>query len=352
MIWKRKAKLQKSGTLLGIDLGANGMKGAVLTRAGDKNKLASFAVRNVASPSLKPESIPQYAEELVGLLTDLKTSERQACVTVSCASAMVCQSEFPRMPIEEVKNALKLNSSRYLRRDFSNYLLDAVELVDETADEEAVKKSGKMQVLVGGALKEEVQWYRDVVLAAKIRPLTLELSAVSVVNALQMCMKELCEKEVVILVDIGARSTSINFLDRGQPVITRIMRFGGQQITDFVAQMLTLEAKAAEEEKLQMSGPVQALVRTSLLPLAREIRSSIDFFERQHDRHLVHAFACGGTARSASILDFLSEEVGLRIECCNPVQGLEIAHLNGQTENLQLIAPSLAAVLGVAGARL
>src|SRR5260221_34350 len=116
-----------------------------------------------------------FAAELTELLAALKTSERRACVTISCPSAMVCHTEFPRMPMDEIKSALKLNSARYLRRDFSNYYLDAVELTDGNGKDKG-KKSAKMKILVGGATKEEVTWYRNVLQAAKLRPEAVELS--------------------------------------------------------------------------------------------------------------------------------------------------------------------------------
>jgi Tfp pilus assembly PilM family ATPase len=255
------------------------------------------------------------------------------------------------MPLDEVRNALKLNSARFLRRDFSNYYLDAVELC-EPAHNGKGKKSITMKVLVGGANREEVLWYRDALTAAKIRPERMELAAVSVVNAFQFTNKEICEKEIVLLVDVGARSTSINFLRFGQPLMTRIMHFGGVQISEYLAQALAIQSTAAEEEKIKMSSGVQPLIKIAILPLAKELRSSIDFFERQQECHVGKAFACGGSACGASILDFLSEEVGLRIECWNPVQSFDTSHFNGEGPRLVAIAPSLAAAVGAAAARM
>jgi len=52
-----------------------------------------------------------------------------------------------------------------------------------------------------------------------------------------------------------------------------------------------LKPQEAEEEKRKMSTPIQELVKTAISPLAREIRSSIDFFERQND-HRVAQNSC------------------------------------------------------------
>ena len=79
-------------------------------------------------PRQPRRTVGRFVAELQKTVHTLKTSERRAYVTISRSSAMVCQAEFPPVPIEEIKSALKLNSAGYLRRDFSSYYLDAFEL--------------------------------------------------------------------------------------------------------------------------------------------------------------------------------------------------------------------------------
>jgi Tfp pilus assembly PilM family ATPase len=97
-----------------------------------------------------------------------------------------------------------------------------------------------------------------------------------------------------------------------------------------------------------MTEIVQPLIRQSILPLVQEIRASVDFFERQHECHVTRLFAAGGSACSSRILEFLSEDVGLRIEAWNPVATLDTSHFNGETPQLMAVAPSLAAAIGAA----
>lgn len=341
---------QKRDIALGLDLGTGQIKAALVRRNRDKLELVEYAVRPLPLGSATPYKDPQFAAELEQLVAGLKSSERRAFVTISCSSAMVCQTEFPPVPLTEIKSALKLNSSGYLRRDFSSYYLDVFELKRGFQDAKS-KTSSKTKVLIGGAQKEEVDACRDALTAAKIHPQVIELAAVSVINAFQVGHPEF-KDEVVVLVDIGSHATSINVLLDGAPLITRIMHFGGAQLSEYISQVLKLNPREAEEEKLKMSDSAQELVRTALSPLARELRSSIDFFERQHDQHVCRIFACGGSACSQHVLKFLGESIGLHIECWNPVQSLDISSFNGETPQVQALGPSLAAAVGVATARL
>ncbi|HXI83080.1 MAG TPA: pilus assembly protein PilM [Verrucomicrobiae bacterium] len=364
MFFRRNKQRNKCDVALGIDLGASQIKAAVVRRQKDKLELVEYAVRSLPAGTAKAYKGPEFAAELQQLVDGLKTSERHAFVTISCSSAMVCQAEFPAAPLAEIKSALKLNSSGYLRRDFSAYYLDVFELKkgtedtkskakdkdkdkdsDKAKDSAKTKDSAKASVLVGGATKEEVDACRDALEAAKIKPEVIELAAVSVINAFQVGHPEI-KDEVVVLIDIGARMTSINFLLNGVPLITRIMHFGGAQLSDYIGQVLVLKANEAEEEKRKMSGPIQELVKTAISPLAREIRSSIDFFERQHDLHVRQIYACGGSASSPQILAILGEAVGAHVECWNLIETLDVSHFNGETQRVLALGPSLAAAVG------
>jgi type IV pilus assembly protein PilM len=348
----RRSKQRKRDFALGLDLGSSQIKAAVVRQRQDKLELVECAVRSLPTghANVKPYRGPEFAAELQQLVDGLTTTERHAYVTISCSSAMICQTEFPPAPLADIKSALKLNSSGYLRRDFSSYYLDVFELRNGQEDHKG-KDSAKTKVLVGGAQKEEVDAYRDALVSAKIKPEVIELAAISVISAFQVSHPEI-KDEVIVLIDIGARMTSINFLLNGMPLITRLMHFGGAQLSDYIGQVLMLQPHEAEEEKRKMSEPVQKLVKTAISPLAREIRSSIDFFERQNERHVHRIYACGGSACSPQVLTVLGEAVGAQIECWNPIQSLDVSQLNGGTERVLALGPSIAAAVGVAAARL
>ncbi|MGO9528991.1 MAG: pilus assembly protein PilM [Verrucomicrobiia bacterium] len=370
-------KRRKPDLALGIDIGASQIKAALIRRQRDTFELLEYAVHALPTTPAKAYRGPEFVAELQKTVDTLKTSERRAYVTISCSSAMVCQAEFPPVPIEEIKSALKLNSAGYLRRDFSSYYLDAFELKRGSQEPkakakgtakpvEAAKDAAKTQdkenkskdkdgtktiILVGGANKEEVDACREALTAARIKPQVIELAAVSVINAFQFSHPEI-KDDVVVLVDIGARMTSVNFLQGGLPLITRIMHFGGAQISEYIGQVLMLKPQEAEEEKRKMSPPVQELVKTAISPLAREIRSSIDFFERQNDLHVQRIYACGGSASSPQVLEILGEAVGTPVECWNAVESLDVSQFNGGTRRVLSMGPSLAAAVGVATGRL
>ena len=351
MLFNRDKKQRKREWAIGLDFGAGVVRGIVIRRHGSALEMESYGERPLTGETGKPGDEPVAGGQVAELLDSLKVRDRRVFAAISSPSAMVCHTEFPRIPLEEVKGALRLNSARYLHRDFSNYYLDVAELAEPVPDAKS-PKAAKMRLLVGGASKEDVLWYRNVLEAARARPGAIELAAVCVINAFQTLEPEICQKEIVLLVDIGARSTVMNFLRQGLPLFTRIMRFGGQQVTEHISQTLTTELASAEEEKIKMTETVQPLVRTAISPLARELRSSIDFFERQYECRVSRTFGCGGSASSAKMLEILGQELGMHVEGWNPIQHLGTAHFRGDVAQLVAEAPSMAAVVGASVAHL
>jgi type IV pilus assembly protein PilM len=346
----RKKKQSQQSLAVGLDFGSQQIKAVAVAR-GEKGPVLQEHFLAPTPPSLgKKGAEAEFAgqlQQVLGPLTRLKATDRRVFVSVSCPTATIAVVELPRLPVDEAREVLKLNSTRYLRRDLSNSYLDVSELMEPVTDPKA-RKSATMRMLVAAVSKEEIQWYRTTLAAAKLRPLSIELSFLTVVNAFQISHRALCEQEAVLVVDIGARMTSMNFLRNGQPVMTRIMEFGGSRITDCIAQSLGLEPAAAEAEKRKLSEFMQPLVQGGVAPLARELRSSVDFFERQYDCHVSQGFVGGGTACSATIVGLLGEAAGMKLVAWNPVQGWQA---DGDAAGLEQVAPALASAVGLAAAR-
>jgi type IV pilus assembly protein PilM len=348
MLFGRK-QARKRDMAIGLDLGSQQWKAVLIQRAEQGLKLRHHVVIPCAASPAKPGSETAFVEALQALLAPLKTSDRHAFVAISSPASFVAEFEMPRTQPQDLRGAISLNGVRLLRRDLSGCYFDAVELGDPSADGKA-RRTATMQTMVAAAPKEEVIWYRNVLDNAKIKAETIELSAVAVVNALQCSHAAICEQHVVLLLDIGHQLTSLNFLRHGQPLLTRLMPFGGAQLTDLLTRSLGVPVAEAEKQKRSLNEESVAIMQGALQSLAREVRASVDFIESQQDCQIRHAFAGGGTACNPVILEALSQEVGLPITQWSPLEGLQTDP--SEAADLAAIAPSLGAAIGVAAAKL
>jgi type IV pilus assembly protein PilM len=170
------------------------------------------------------------------------------------------------------------------------------------------------------------------------------------VNAFELAMPAIFAKEVVALVDIGFKNTSICLLQEGELVLSRVVAIGGDRVTNGLAESLGISYAEAEGIKVGMPGEVQSNMESLVTPLGRELRASIDFFEHQQDKAVSQVFISGGSARSELVLQILQEELMAECKTWNPVGSMEMALPPQQVAEIEQVAPQLAVAMGAAAA--
>src|ERR1043165_6960162 len=97
-----------------------------------------------------------------------------------------------------------------------------------------------------------------------------------------------------------------------------------------------------------MAPEVEANLLSQVLPLGREIRASLDFFEHQNDRPVSQVYLNGGSARSDMILQMLHQELLVECKTWNPTSFLQLALPGQQAVDVDHIGPQLTVVFGAA----
>jgi Tfp pilus assembly PilM family ATPase len=165
-------------------------------------------------------------------------------------------------------------------------------------------------------------------------------------------MPEVFAREVIALVDIGFKNSSISILVEGELALSRVVAIGGDRLTSGLAETMGISYAEAEGIKVGMAGEVQPTLESLLTPLGRELRASIDFFEHQHDRPVSQVYVSGGSARSEFILQSLQNEMMVECKTWNATGFLQMALPPQQTAEVEQIAAQLTVALGAALAAL
>jgi Tfp pilus assembly PilM family ATPase len=97
-----------------------------------------------------------------------------------------------------------------------------------------------------------------------------------------------------------------------------------------------------------MPEEVQANLEPLIIPLGRELRASIDFFEHQHDKVVTQVFISGGSARSEFMVKMLQTELLVDCKAWNPASFLQMALPPQQTTEIDVVAPQLTVAIGAA----
>src|SRR6266496_2484289 len=164
-----------------------------------------------------------------------------------------------------------------------------------------------------------------------------------------------------LLVDIGARTTNVLFIESGR-IFSRSLPIGSSAITAAISKEFGESFAAAETRKSRDAfvalggaaepadpnlGRLSKLVRSTMTRLHAELMRSVTHYraQQQGDRP-ARIFLCGGGAGMPNMREFFQEKFELPVEFFNPLQNVSVsesaaegghfAHLFGELVGLAL----------------
>jgi type IV pilus assembly protein PilM len=163
-----------------------------------------------------------------------------------------------------------------------------------------------------------------------------------------MASPEVFNKEIVALIDIGFRHSSICILQQGELILSRVVAMGGDKLTNGLAESLGVSYAEAEGIKVGMPAEVHSQLESLVTPLAREFRASIDFFEHQQDKTVTQVYVGGASSRSEFIVQTLQTHLMVECKTWSPVNFLQLSLPPQQTAEIEHVAPQLSVAVGAA----
>jgi type IV pilus assembly protein PilM len=340
---------RKRDQVVAIDLGGRSTKAVHLQRGGDNFNLVNYAV--VDSPifdkCLSPDLLGDHLKNVVRALGG---RVKQVTLALGVNETIFRQIDAPLMPVADLRLMMKFNSKTYLQQELPDHVFDcqyaAVSITGKNGD--APKVGGKQKVMVGCA---KAQTLADVEAAFKIAGLVSDWvvpGIIGPVNAFEMAEPEAYSKEVVALVELGFKNSTITILDSGEIMLNRVVAIGGDRLTHGLAEALNVSYQEAENIKVGMPDEVVAELEPLVHPLGRELRASVDFFENHHDKTVGKVFVSGGPARSELIIQALQAEMMVPCQLWVPVKSLQVMLPPERLGELEQVAPQLSVAVGAA----
>ena len=346
---------KKRTQLLSIDLGGRTTKAVHIQRRANGFALMGFALLDapIFEKNLTAELL---SEHLKNVVQAFESKPRLVSLAIGVSDSMVRHADLPQMPVSDMRQVLKANSRNYLQQDLQNHIFDCF-IIPPRADKagDQVKKIqnqglAKFRVLVAGARSQLIDDMQTAVRSTGLVPDHILPGIVGPVNAFELAKPDVFAKEVVALVDIGFKNTTICIVQEGELMLSRVVAVGGDKITSGLAESLGISYAEAEGIKVGMPTEVHQQLESLVLPLGRELRASIDFFEHQYDRGVNQVFVTGGSSRSELILQMLQSELSAECKTWDPLSFLELALPPQQAAEIENVGPQLAVAIGAAAA--
>jgi type IV pilus assembly protein PilM len=323
-----------------------------LQRDGEGLVLSGYALLDapIYQKGLSPELL---AEHLRNVIHMLGPGTRSVILAIGVSDSVVRHADLPGMPLSDLRQVLKNNSKNYLQQDLAGHVFDC-SFIAPASNGQPVEKAKpgpagpKHRVLVAGARKQLIEEMQAAVKTAGLVADEIVPALIGPVNAFERAMPEVFSGEVVALVDLGFKNTTICVLQQGELVMSRVVAIGGDKLTSGLSEALGISYAEAEGIKVGMPTEVQAVLESLLLPLGRELRASLDFFEHQQDKPVTRVFFNGASARSEFVVRTLQTDLLVECKSWNPLTFLRPALPPQLASELDHAGAQLAVAIGVA----
>lgn len=347
-----------SNRILTLDVGAS------------KVMLAEFSVKNSALPVLTKIATSQFdgnngqdvnfatlaAEGTIKRLMN-QAGIMPAPLYVSLSGQSVF-TRFAKVPKLGDKNDLESQIYQEVAQNLPFPIEDVVwdyQILPENDPTEA-------DVLIVAVKKELAE---DVARCAESAGLQLSLidsAALSLYNSVRYNYPDL--DGCTMTLDIGARSTSLIFVEGGK-FFVRSIPIGGNMITTEISKVLGISIEDAEQLKLEkgfvalggtfaiqddeVADKCSKIIRNVVTRLHMEINRSINFYRSQQSGSAPERILLtGGGSMTKMLNEFFSEKFGIQVEYLNPFANVAVDIDNGievSNEDLFLLANSVGLIL-------
>jgi type IV pilus assembly protein PilM len=227
--------------------------------------------------------------------------------------------------------------------------------------------------LVGGGTEEQLQvvlvaikadlleGMNAAVEAAGLRPEVIGVATMGLYNAFRYNYSDVTEPS--LLVDIGARTTNLLFIEPGK-IFSRSVPLGGSSVTaalakEFNEPFASAEGRKKENGFVSLGGAyadpadpdvarMSKIIRSTMTRLHAEIMRSISHYRtQQQGKAPARIYLCGGSSGMPYMREFFQEKLQAPIDFFNPVRNVAIAN-EANAKHIAQSAHLLGEVVGLA----
>ena len=339
MIWNPFKITSKR--FLGIDIGTHSIKIVELSQAGKRKKLENYGEMSAAAlyektfrtfdKSTLSVSSVEVGKSIRAIIQEAKMKSNQAYFSIPDFSSFFTTLTLPQMTEEEIPRAIQYQARQHIPLPLSEVTLDW-------------KIIGKGKVLLVAVPNEVIYQYQKIAQDSQLELMAMEAEVFSLVRALVGQ-----DKNPFVLLDIGARSTTINVIDEGALRISHSFDTAGVDFTEAFSKGMNMDSKEAEELK-QREGLFSEDGKKTILPLIdmllEELKKITQEYFLKERRGIQKMIIAGGSARFPGLKEYFSESLGKRVEIADPFADLYCPPVLETT--LKEMGPSYAIAVGAA----
>ena len=333
---------------LGLDIGRQYVKMVSIEKTKEGFKVLDAGSRLVPEPNsaYDPEKIDRHhwvmAVKELFRQQGLNPKRVKGLVTGINGSSGIKQITTMEMVSEELESAMTFEARKHIPMDGT----DAV--IDYQIFGSNQREVDKIDVGLVACTKGVLNSHIDLIKECGLRPGVVDVNPIALSNAFTF-IKNMPDDGLVVILDIGAVSSTLVVYGKGQQYFTRDLPLGGhhfvkelsnkKEISYTEAQDLLFKeglSAAVSNAFMEPSDRVGIAERTVYDNLVEDLRRSLRFYAKQTGQSFfLKVFLSGGAADTAGLTDFISSKLNIECGIFDPffeVEGAENISVNNPSQ--------------------
>ncbi|MEK7566237.1 MAG: type IV pilus assembly protein PilM [Patescibacteria group bacterium] len=338
---------------LGVDIGTTSIKIVEIAKGEPKPRLINYGILESSghleriNNAIQTSSLKIVDKDVAELLkTIVKKSNfrsNEAVASIPSFSVFITLLEFPKMPKEEMINAMTYQIKQYIPLPVTEVTFDWF-IVGERQDNEGFFKE---QVLLVSVPNEVINKYKNIFRLAGLNLKALEVESMSLIRSLISG-----DPTATVLVDIGARSTNIAIAQENSLRFNQQTDFAGTSLTQALSSGLGINIRRAEELKKERGllgtgdeFDLSTLMVPYLDAIINETKRTKDNYEKKTGAKIERVILAGQGAKLLGIEKYFESQMALPTAIGDPLIGVDYSQES--TPLIKELAPGFAVAVGL-----
>jgi type IV pilus assembly protein PilM len=317
---------RREGRYLTLDIGSSAVKLLEVESGSAKLHVRAFGSQPIPGSAIQNNMVQEpeaVANAIRALLKETGAGSREAITAVPGPAVIIKKLQLPSQPPNELENSVLFEAGNFIPESLENVNLDYM-ITD------VLEKERQFEILLVAVKKDIINSYTSTLTMAGLEPVVVDVDYFALENMFELNYPP-SEKDVVALVNVGARYSCMNILRGGRSTFTGDVPVGGKEFNDALVRNLGVTPGEAELIK-QGTNPQYPLdqIEPVLQPvkefLAEEIHRALSFFwTAATDESISSIYLSGGAAQVPGLVGLLTERLEVPVHLANPLANVTLA---------------------------
>ena len=363
MNWNLFQKLFPPKDFLGIDIGTSAIKIVEVSQFKKKQKLknyGSISVNAFSQESFRTFeennnilfSVEDVAKGIKTIIQEAEIKTRKAVFSVPDFSTFFTNFELPLMKKEELEQVIQYEAKQHVPLPLKKVTLSWQIIKGNVLDNKKhnINKEEKLKILLVAVSNEIINQYKEIATLSQLELISLEPEVFSLMRSLI----DKNEKEPVILIEIGAKTTTCSIINELILENSYSFDMSSDEFNKEIIKKFNVSYLEAEEikKKYGILGKEKKgeIIRQILLPLVDviliEIEQVFNSFYQKEKKEIKKIILAGGAVLLPGLKEYFEVNLKKEIIISQPFSTLEYPPV--LEEILKKMGPSYAVAVGAA----